>query len=183
MVSRYLLSLAETAGDKRWEFFSFKVHYHFALCATFEANSSSQERPSLCPAVKLCIHLCSVSRVTFWLDVRSFKVKLFLRLINYLSTMPWRHMGEWRYSSIILEVTGQLHAPADLPPGTHWIRGWVGPSLDAVEKRKILHCRESNTGRPDRSPSLYRLSYPDSSCVPLPVNIIPHHNFCIFLLY
>jgi hypothetical protein len=40
--------------------------------------------------------------------------------------------------------------------------GWAGPraSLEAVEKRKILHCRESNPGAPACSQSLYRLSYP-----------------------
>jgi hypothetical protein len=45
-----------------------------------------------------------------------------------------------------MEVSGQLHAPATLPPGneppgTHWIEGWVGPTadMDAVENRKILH--------------------------------------------
>jgi hypothetical protein len=40
----------------------------------------------------------------------------------------------------------------------------VGPrdGLDAVEERKILPCRESNPGRPARSPSLYRLNHPDS---------------------
>jgi hypothetical protein len=43
-----------------------------------------------------------------------------------------------------MEVSGQLHAPAALPPGerapgTHWIGGWVGPTavLDAVVKRTI----------------------------------------------
>jgi hypothetical protein len=42
-----------------------------------------------------------------------------------------------------MEVSGQLHALADLPPGerapcTHCIGGWVGPraGLDAVENRK-----------------------------------------------
>jgi hypothetical protein len=35
--------------------------------------------------------------------------------------------------------------------------------MDAVEERKILHCRELNSGLPARSPSLYRLSYPGSS--------------------
>jgi hypothetical protein len=25
-------------------------------------------------------------------------------VLNYLSTMPWRHMGEWRYSSTILDL-------------------------------------------------------------------------------
>jgi hypothetical protein len=35
-------------------------------------------------------------------------------------------------TSALLEVSGQLHALAALPPGerapgTHWIRGWVGP--------------------------------------------------------
>jgi hypothetical protein len=50
-----------------------------------------------------------------------------------------------------MEVSVQFNAPAalssgDRVPGTHWIGGWVGPrvSLDAVEKIKILHCRESN---------------------------------------
>jgi hypothetical protein len=53
-----------------------------------------------------------------------------------------------------MQVSGQFHAPAALPlgiepPGTHWIGGWVGPrvSLDDVEERRILHCRELNLGR------------------------------------
>jgi hypothetical protein len=34
-----------------------------------------------------------------------------------------------------MEVSGQLHPPLALPPekhspGTHWIRGWVGPKAD-----------------------------------------------------
>jgi hypothetical protein len=44
-----------------------------------------------------------------------------------------------------MEVSGQLHTPATLPPGerapsTHWIGGWVDPraSLDDVENRKFL---------------------------------------------
>jgi hypothetical protein len=42
-------------------------------------------------------------------------------------------------------VSGQLHAPATLPPrketpDTRWIGGWVGPkgNLDDVEKWKFL---------------------------------------------
>jgi hypothetical protein len=78
-----------------------------------------------------------------------------------------------------MEVSGQLHAPCrftlgERAHGTHWIGGSVGPriSLDAVEKRQILHFRESNPGRPARSTSLYRLSYPDSS-----IYIFPSDNF------
>jgi hypothetical protein len=44
-----------------------------------------------------------------------------------------------------MEASGQLHAPAALPPGerapgTHWIGGWVGPrtGLDDMEKRNVL---------------------------------------------
>jgi hypothetical protein len=47
-----------------------------------------------------------------------------------------------------MEVSGQLHAPAALPPG---IGGWVGPraGLDAVLKRKIPSpCRKSNPNHP-----------------------------------
>jgi hypothetical protein len=53
--------------------------------------------------------------------------------------------------------------PGKEPTGTHWIGGWVGPRerLDAVEWRKIsCLCRKWNPGRPARSSSLYRLSYP-----------------------
>jgi hypothetical protein len=69
-------------------------------------------------------------------------------------------------------VSGQLHAPAALPPGeratgTHWIGGWVGPraGLDAVEKRKFLTLPGLELRplcRPARSQSLYRLRYSGS---------------------
>jgi hypothetical protein len=61
-----------------------------------------------------------------------------------------------------MELSCQLHIPArftseERAPGTHWIGDWVGPrvSLDAVEEKQILHCRESNPGRPARGPFLY----------------------------
>jgi hypothetical protein len=39
-----------------------------------------------------------------------------------------------------LDGSVELHAPAVLPPGLHWIGGCVGlkDSLDAVDKRKDL---------------------------------------------
>jgi hypothetical protein len=46
--------------------------------------------------------------------------------------------GEW-----------QALGPCCLTPGIHWIGGWVGPraGLNIMEKRKICHCREPNSGR------------------------------------
>jgi hypothetical protein len=61
-----------------------------------------------------------------------------------------------------MEVSGQLHAPAALPPGkgpgTYWIGGWVGPRAgqDAMEKRKFLSLPGLELpplGRPARSQS------------------------------
>jgi hypothetical protein len=51
--------------------------------------------------------------------------------------------------------------------GTHCIRGWVDPraSLDDFEKKKFLPTPGLELrplGRPTRSQSLYRLSYPGS---------------------
>jgi hypothetical protein len=48
--------------------------------------------------------------------------------------------GEWSASRPCRFIPGERAL------GTHWIGGWVGLSagLDAVEERKILHCRESN---------------------------------------
>jgi hypothetical protein len=64
-----------------------------------------------------------------------------------------------------MEVSGQLHAPAALPPaketpGTHWIGGWVGPRtvLDTVVKRKIPS-PVGNRTLESRSSNPYRLSY------------------------
>jgi hypothetical protein len=63
-------------------------------------------------------------------------------------------------------MKGQLHAPAALSTGNEarvpiaWEAGWAPRvGLDAVEKRKILHCRESNPGLQARSPSLYQLNF------------------------
>jgi hypothetical protein len=70
-----------------------------------------------------------------------------------------------------MEVSGQLHAPAALPPGeithgTHSIGGEVGPraSLDDVEKRfwTLPQLELRPLGRPARSQSPYRLRYPGS---------------------
>jgi hypothetical protein len=53
-----------------------------------------------------------------------------------------------------MEVSGQLHVPAALPPrerdpGTHWIGERVGPraALDAVVKRKIPSPRRDSDPR------------------------------------
>jgi hypothetical protein len=89
--------------------------------------------------------------------------------------MPWRRIGEWRYSSthsLTSALDGGewsasrpgLFTPRERAPGTHWIGGWVDPRavLDAVVKRKITNPRrESNPENPDRparSSALYRLS-------------------------
>jgi hypothetical protein len=50
----------------------------------------------------------------------------------------------------------------------------VGPRVgfNTVEKIKILPCRESNPGRPARSLSLYRLSYPEGKHDKAPARII-----------
>jgi hypothetical protein len=57
-----------------------------------------------------------------------------------------------------MQVSGQLHAPAALPPretapGTHWIGGWVGHRavLDAPSPR-----RESNPRTPIVQPVAQR---------------------------
>jgi hypothetical protein len=46
-------------------------------------------------------------------------------VLNQSGIMPWRRMGEWRYS---------------LTPRNHWIGGWVGcrVGLDPTERKQIL---------------------------------------------
>jgi hypothetical protein len=87
-------------------------------------------------------------------------------------------MGEWTYRPTFswprhyLEVSGQIHAAAAIPPGervpsTHWIGGWVGPraGLDYMEKWKFLPPPGLELWllyRPARSQSLYRPWYTGS---------------------
>jgi hypothetical protein len=66
-------------------------------------------------------------------------------MLNYLSTIIWKHMGEWRYSSTILDlgtrgrVSCQPHTPAVWAQEPVW-------SLWRGEKSCI--CRESKPGLP-----------------------------------
>jgi hypothetical protein len=41
--------------------------------------------------------------------------------------------------NVKMRVSGQLHFPARVPPGTHRRRGWMGPifSLGVLEERKL----------------------------------------------
>jgi hypothetical protein len=70
--------------------------------------------------------------------------------VLWLSTTPWRRIGEWRYSpthSLTSALDGGKRSasrsghfiPRERAPGTHCIGGWVGPRAvpDAVVKRKI----------------------------------------------
>jgi hypothetical protein len=69
----------------------------------------------------------------------------------------------------LVDVSGQLHAPAALPHGeiargTNCIGGGVGPRAVWMlcRREKSYPHLESNPDRTDRSPSLYRLSYSGS---------------------
>jgi hypothetical protein len=83
-------------------------------------------------------------------------------VLNYLSAIPWRRMGEWRYSSTILDLdtrwswvvsfTPRPLYPEEKAHSTYWIRGVVGPKTIWTLWRgeKSCPCRESNPSRPVR---------------------------------
>jgi hypothetical protein len=65
--------------------------------------------------------------------------------------MTLRCMGEWRYSSVILDLGTRWRLPHPLYPRAHWIGGCVGcrAGLNAVEKRDIsCSCWELNPSHP-----------------------------------
>jgi hypothetical protein len=70
-------------------------------------------------------------------------------------------------------MCGQLDAPATLPPGIHWIRGWVGPraGLDDVERRKILLLSGVELDTSAVQPVASRYTYCD-----LPAHCVPHNG-------
>jgi hypothetical protein len=79
--------------------------------------------------------------------------------------------GRWMYSSTILDLGARwrwvvsFFPSGKQPPGTHSIRGWVGPRtyLGDVQSRKMLPHRDPNSDpsvvQPVASRSLYRLSH------------------------
>jgi hypothetical protein len=85
--------------------------------------------------------------------------------------MPLSNLGEWKYRSTFLGLgtrwrCGKIYAPVTLSPGKDLrypldrrLLGGHRFGLDAVEWRKMLHCRESNPGLLSCSPSLSRLLY------------------------
>jgi hypothetical protein len=82
--------------------------------------------------------------VTLWMVYKSIKLSLGF---NYLSTMPWRRMGQWRYSPIFLNLGSICKWLVTFTPLLRYsrgdnlrcIKGWVGPrdSMDVMEKRKM----------------------------------------------
>jgi hypothetical protein len=87
-----------------------------------------------------------------------------------------------------MQITGQLYAPAALPPGkelvTHWIRGSGGgprAGLNAVEYRKIpCPFHKWNAGHPAHSPSLHQVRYRGSLHATVMCLISAHNiNFSI----
>jgi hypothetical protein len=66
-----------------------------------------------------------------------------------------------------MEVSGQLHAPAALPPWKEhpvpirYEAGWGLESVWTLWRREKYFCRESNPARSSRNSSVYRLSYPN----------------------
>jgi hypothetical protein len=69
--------------------------------------------------------------------------------------MPEKHMGEWSYSSIILNLGARWRTascpshftPRERAPSTPRIRGWVGPraGLYAAEREKSLSSDRNQT--------------------------------------
>jgi hypothetical protein len=68
------------------------------------------------------------------MSYHSIKVKLFLYLINQVQHN--KKMRQWRYSSIVLDLSTKwrlvvrfmpwsLYPLGNSPPGTHWIGGWL----------------------------------------------------------
>jgi hypothetical protein len=129
----------------------------------------------LCRTFHFVPHRSTVTLPTSW--NRAYEISLELFIVQewikvqvkgkvvpvlYLSTTPWRRIGEWRYrsmhSSALALGGGEWSAsrsgrftPREIAPGTHWIGGWVGPRaiLDSVVKRKIpIPRRESNPRTP-----------------------------------
>jgi hypothetical protein len=69
-------------------------------------------------------------------------------------------MGEWRYSSTILDLGTSWRWVVSFTPWPLYSRLWWAPELvwTVWRREKILYCRDSKPGRPSHSSLLYRPS-------------------------
>jgi hypothetical protein len=92
--------------------------------------------------------------------------------INVLNATPWRHIGERRFSSTLLDLGTRWRWVVRITP-CRFIHGERAPRhpLDGrlsgpqsqsgrYGEQKSCSCGESNPGLPAHRPSLHRLSYP-----------------------
>jgi hypothetical protein len=84
--------------------------------------------------------------------------------------MSWRRMGEWKYNSIISFLSTRWRWLVSFTPLPRYPRRnrspahcWAPVAVWKLRRReKPYTCRNVNPGCPNRSSSLYRLSYPGS---------------------
>jgi hypothetical protein len=89
-------------------------------------------------------------------------------VFTWLSTMPWRHKGEWRYMSTILDLGTRWRWVSDLdalplgnePPVPTGQEARWAPELVWMlwRRKKSWSCRETNSGRPARSTELWTMN-------------------------
>jgi hypothetical protein len=83
---------------------------------------------------------------SYWLPLPVTEIALLNYVLTF--TMPWMHMGNWKYSSTILDfgirriwvvrfTPLQLY-PRIKPLGTHWIGSWVGPICEEENNLALL---------------------------------------------
>jgi hypothetical protein len=91
---------------------------------------------------------------------------------NYLKTMSWRHMGEWRYNSTFLDIGTSWKWVVSFTPLPLHPRGKI-PRYPLHRRLGGPYSRSWRCGEEksltmlgiEPGPSLYRLSYPDSDNV------------------
>jgi hypothetical protein len=83
----------------------------------------------------------------------------------WLSTTPRGRIGEWRYSSSILELGTRGKWVVSFVPRPLHPRGKSSRYPMGRWREISCPCRELSPGRPARSPSQYWLSYPGCVCI------------------
>jgi hypothetical protein len=92
--------------------------------------------------------------------------------------MPWRHMGEWRYSSTFLDLSTIWKWVLRFTPLQLYLQYPLNRRLDGPQSRSGRCGKETNLALPGiepgpSSPSLYRLSYPGSCSIHRPIQLNP----------
>jgi hypothetical protein len=161
------ISLIPASGSSKW-------------ALPFEFISISHPRNACCIFYRVFLHPKNIKWKEKLLEL--LKKGKVVPVLNYLSTMPWRHMGKWRYSSTIPNFGTRWRWVVSFMPLSLYPRYQLDNRLGGPQSRSGCCGGEKNLALPGIGP---RTSSPSPVAILTELSRLPVMQFlpcsCYFL--